>query len=160
VLISEVGASNFLISNSDGKWIPISSKDVAQMIVAAGGNFITADEKEFTFNAIDGKLELKGYSNASNGMLPVKSSDGIIWQNAPIDLSSDVSNLNDRITTLETNFSTIDGKIANAISHSAHLKYQVVNNLADAIEQNIIYLYKNDSGELNNGYDEFMIVNN
>ena len=60
VLISEVGASNFLVSNSAGNWIAVSAADVAQTILAAGGNFVTIDENEFQFNSVDGKLELKG----------------------------------------------------------------------------------------------------
>lgn len=160
VIISEVGASNFLISNSEGKWIPVAASEVAQLIVESGGNFISIDENEFTFNSVDGKLEIKGYDAATSGMMPVKSDNGIIWQNAPIDLSTEVETLSGKISTLETNFSTIDGKIANAISNSAHLKYQVITDLSEAKESNIIYLYNNNSNETNNAYDEYMLVNN
>lgn len=160
VIISEVGASNFLISNSEGKWVPVSASEVAQLIMESGGNFVSIDENEFSFNSTDGKLELKGYNSASTDMIPVKSNNGIIWQNLPADLSSEVTTLSGKISTLETNFSTIDGKIANAIANSAHLKYQIIDDLSEATELNIIYLYRNNSTDNTNVYDEYMFINN
>jgi 4-diphosphocytidyl-2C-methyl-D-erythritol kinase len=40
------------------------------------------------------------------------------------------------------------------------LKYEVINNLADADEANVVYLYPSSNTSTNNIYDEYMLVNN
>ena len=93
------------------------------MILESGGNFVSIDENEFQFNSVDGKLELKGYDTAEAGMVPVKGDNGIIWQAQPIDLSTTVGELSNRLDSVESDLSAIDGKISNAIANAAHLKY-------------------------------------
>lgn len=160
VILSEVGASNFLVSNSEGKWVPVAASEVAQLILESNGNFVTIDENEFSFNSVNGQLELKGYNSASNGMMPVKGNSGLEWVQAPTDLSSTVENLSNKITTIETDLAAVDGKISTAISNAAHLKYQVINDLTEATDNNIIYLVPNSSSVENNSYDEYMFINN
>ena len=159
VIISEVGASNFLVSNSEGNWITVPASEVAQLILESNGNFVTIDENEFSFSSVDGKLELKGYTTADSGMTPVKGELGLNWVAMPPDLSSTVENLSSQITTLENGLSAIDNKIADAIASAAHLKYQVINNLNDATDDNVIYLISNGSSDTDNAYDEYMFVN-
>ena len=159
VIISGADAGSFLVLNSDGNWVATSASDVAQTILDAGGNFVSVDNKEFQFNNVNGQLEIKGYNNASVGMMPVKGSTGIVWQNAPTDLSSRVDTLEGKVTTLEIDFQGIDGKINNAIANASHLSYQVVNNLSQATENNVVYLYSNNSSDPTDRYSEFMLVN-
>ena len=159
VIVDGADAGSFLVLNSDGNWVATSAADIAQTILEAGGNFITIDENEFQFNSISGNLELKGYINASNGMIPVKGTTGLEWQAAPVDLSSRVGTLESKVSTLETEFQGIDGKINTAIANASHLTYQVVDDLSEAIEENVVYLHSNNTENLNDRYSEFMIVN-
>lgn len=159
VIVDGAEAGSFLVLNSDGDWVATSASDIAQTILEAGGNFVSIDENEFQFNSVSGKLEIKGFTNASTGMMPVKGNNGIEWQAAPIDLSSRVGTLEDKVSDLESDFSEIDGKISNAIANSSHLTYQVVEDLSDAIEENVVYLHSNNTSNQTDRYKEFMMVN-
>lgn len=169
VLISSANTGDFLVLSSEGKWVPVSASDVAQTIIEAGGNFIDIDENQFSFNAVNGKLELKGYSTASNNMVPIKTSTGLSWQVMPstVELSTKVTNLEDAladtqedVTSLQTQFQSIDGKISAAISQANHLKYQVISNFSEATANNVIYLYQDqNSTDINNQYKEYLLVN-
>lgn len=159
VIITGADAGSFLVLNSDGNWVATSAADVAQTILESGGNFISVDTQEFQFNAINGQLEIKGYDNATTGMMPIKGATGIVWQAAPVDLSSRVGTLEGKVSTLETDFQGIDGRISNAIANASHLSYQVISNLNQATEQNVVYLYSNNSSDPNDRYNEYMLVN-
>lgn len=158
VIITGADAGSFLVLNSDGKWVATSASDVAQTILEAGGNFISVDNNEFQFNSVNGNLEIKGYNAATVGMMPVKGATGIVWQNTPADMSSRVETLEGKVSTLETDFAEVDGKITTAIANASHLSYRVVGNLSDASEENVIYLYSNNSSDPDNRYSEFMVV--
>ena len=159
VIVSNADAGSFLVLNSDGKWVATSASDIAATILAAGGQFIDVDENEFKFNSVNGKLELKGFSTASIGMMPVKTGEGLGWQSAPVDLSGRVGTLETNVSNLETSFQTIDNKIATAIANATHLSYKVINNLSEAIDDNVVYLFMNNSGDMSNRYNEYMLVN-
>ena len=159
VIITGADAGSFLVLNSDGNWVATSASDVAQTILEAGGSFISIDENEFQLNAVNGKLELKGYSDAATNMIPVKTSTGLAWQAAPIDFSSRVGTLETKVSDLETGLQAVDGKISTAIANANHLKYEIVTNLSDAINNNTVYLHANNKGEANNAYDEYMVIN-
>ena len=166
VLISAASAGDFLVLNSEGKWINVPASDVASRILEAGGSFLSIDENEFLFNSVNGKLELKGYSSASNGMMPVKSATGIVWQTPAPDLSSRVGNLESGlfqaqsdISNIQTELQGVDGKIATAIGNLNHLEYQVIQDLSSATASNVVYLYNNGSSDPSNRYDEFMLIN-
>ena len=158
-LITSVNAGDFLIANSEGKWIPVSAADVAQTIIEANGNFVSIDENEFNFNSVNGQLELKGFNAASTGMIPVKENNNLNWVSLPPDLTTSVGNLETEVSQLKLDFQDIDNKIANAISGSNHLTYTVISDLAEATENNTVYLYSNGSEDTSNMYDEYMLVN-
>ncbi len=158
-LITSVSAGDFLVANSEGKWIPVSAADVAQTIIEANGNFVSIDENEFNFNNINGQLELKGFNAASTGMVPVKENNNLKWVSLPPDLTTSVGNLETEVSQLKLDFQNIDNKIANAISGSNHLTYTVISDLAEATENNTVYLYANGSEDTSNMYDEYMFVN-
>ena len=159
VLINSVNTGDFLVVNSEGKWTPISAAEVAQLIIEENGNFVSIDENEFTFNAVNGKLELKNYNDATIGMVPVKSNDGLNWRNFPPNLSTEVGTLQTAVTDLQLNFQTIDNKIATAIANTNHLTYSIIDDIADATELGVIYLINNDSSDIVNAYDEYMLIN-
>lgn len=167
VLISATQAGDFLVLNSEGKWINVSASDVASRILEAGGSFLSIDENEFLFNSVNGNnLELKGYSSASNGMMPIKSTTGLVWQTPAPDLSSRVGSLEDElaeaqgdISDIQTELQGIDGKIAQAVSELNHLEYTVIQDLSQATATNVVYLYDNGTQDPSNRYNEYMLVN-
>lgn len=168
VIATEAQTGDFLVLNSEGKWTAVAAADVAQTIINAGGNFVSIDNKEFQFNSVNGALELKGYNQAVTGMVPVKGDTGIFWQTVPsIDLGAKVDSLEDSlevvqsdVENLKTNFQTIDNKIATAINSANHLKYEIVSDLSEALDENTIYLHANNSAVNNNAYDEYMLIGN
>lgn len=166
ILISAAQAGDFLVLNSEGKWINVPASDVASRILEAGGSFLSIDENEFQLNSVNGNLELKGYSSASIGLMPIKSATGLSWQPVPIDLTSRVGSLESGlqqaqsdISNIQTDLQGVDGKIANAISTANHLRYQVIQDLSQATATNTVYLYANNSSEASNQYDEYMLIN-
>lgn len=160
VLVSNASTGDFLVLNSEGKWAAVSAATVAQQIIDAGNisSNIDIDTSEFEFSAVDGKLNLKGYSSASTGMIPVKSELGLSWQAAPIDLSNRVGSLESAVTAINVELEAVDGKIVSAVAAVNHLTYRVVGDLNDATATNVIYLHPNGTSATNNVYDEFMFV--
>ena len=167
VIVSGASTGDFLVLNSEGKWTSASASDVAQAILSAGGNFVTIDENEFQFNSVSGNLELKGYSSATTGFVPVKSTTGIAWMSMPPDLSSSVGSLESALNAhttaigaIQLDLQGVDSKISTAIANANHLTRQIINDLASATADNVIYLYPNGaSTATNNIYDEYMIIN-
>ena len=165
VIVNGARAGDFLVLNSEGKWTSISAADVAQAILSAGGNFVDIDENQFQFNA-NGKLELKGYNNATAGLVPVKSTTGISWTSLPPDLSSNVGNLesslqaaNTAITAMQTELQAVDGKILEAVSSANHLTYEIIGDLNAVTANNVIYLHMAENTATNNIYNEYMLIN-
>ena len=167
VIVSNANTGDFLVLNSEGKWTSVSASEVAQAILSAGGNFVTVDENEFQFNAVDGSLELKGYTNAATNLVPVKASTGIEWTSLPPDLSTEVGNLESilnahstAIASIQSDLSAVDNKIITAVANANHLTRQIIDDLTSATAENVIYLYPNGaSTATNNVYDEYMIIN-
>lgn len=161
VLVSSAQTGDFLVKNSQGKWTAIGATAVAATIIEAGGLTATIDidEDEFQFNAVDGKLELKGYTAATAGFIPVKGENGLLWQAAPIDLSSRVGSLEQSVSAVHAELVAVDGKIATAVAAANHLTYTVISNLDEAIAENTVYLKPSTTTSANDLYEEFMIVN-
>ena len=160
ILINSAQAGDFLVLNSEGKWINIPATDVAQSILSAGGSFVAIDENEFKFNSVNSKLELKGYAEANIGMMPVKTNAGLSWQAAPsADINTRVGNLETDVSQAKSDLQAVDNKIATAISNANHLRYEIIDNLSEATETNVIYLYSNNSSDSSNIYDEYMLIN-
>ena len=168
VIVNNANTGDFLVLNSEGKWTSVSAADVAEAILNAGGNFVSIDTNEFQFNAVDGSLELKGFSNATAGFMPVKSTSGVIsWVSPPPDLSTAVTNLTTAvyinttaISAIQGELSNVDGKISAAIANANHLTREIINDLSAATADNVIYMYPNGaSSATNNIYDEYMIIN-
>ena len=160
VIVDAAPAGSFLVKNSTGNWVAASAADVAQMILDTGNSLIPIDEKEFHFNAINGKLEINGFADAITGMVPVKSDNSILWSELPPNLSNQVLNLQTVVTSLTNELQAVDGKIASAVNNANHLKYEVIDDITKAIYNNIIYLIPKVEDDGNdNIYDEYMYVN-
>ena len=71
-------------------------------------------------------------------------------------------NLEDRVTALETSMSTVDSRIATAISQANHLSYQVVGTLPTVANAaaNTVYLVGDGTAQGDDKYEEWMLVNN
>lgn len=157
ILITESHAGDFLVLNSEGKWINQSAADVANIILNSKDFISDIDTNEFNLNAVSKQLELKGFNEAAAGMMPVKSNSGTLnWQTPPPDLTNKVNDLETLLNQLDENLQAVDKKILD----SNHLKYQIINNLDDATEDNVIYLYQKEVGNLNDYYDEYLFINN
>lgn len=166
ILITAAQAGDFLVLNSEGKWINVSAAEVASNILEAGGNFVSIDENEFQFNSVNGNLELKGYTNATVGMIPIKTNSGLGWQSAPVDLSAKVGSLETNLTqaqtdiaSIQSDLSSVDGKISDAIRTANHLQYKIIDNVSEATDTNTIYLIANNTSDSSNQYNEYMFIN-
>ena len=156
ILITNAQTGDFLILNSEKKWINVSAAQVAQIIMTANPEFsLEIDENQFEFSAVNGKLELKGFTNASAGLIPIKGQDNKLnWTQPPVDLSAEVGNLTQELNQVKNDLAAVDGKIASV----NHLSYKIVGSLDAATANNVVYLIENQSGESNNQYDEFMVI--
>ena len=166
VIVSSAQTGDFLVLNSEGKWTSTSASGVAQAILESGGNFVSIDEAEFQFNAVSGNLEIKGYADAANGLVPTKSTTGISWTSLPPDLSTEVANLKTELSasttaiqSIQAELSAVDGKISTAIANANHLTYEVVSDLSAVTAENVIYLYNDGNGSVNNNYKEYLLTN-
>lgn len=155
-LITETHTGDFLVQDSSGKWKNISLEEVINLIKnAETASLLNIDEKQFEFTPVSGELSLKGFSSASSNMVPVKDNNNeLSWTTLPPDLSGSVANLETELAKVKTDLQAVDGKILNA----NHLKYEVIQNLDEALNENTIYLHPSTSQTDNNTYDEFMFV--
>lgn len=156
-LITETHTGDFLVQDSSGKWKNVPLEEVINLIKnAETASLLNIDESQFSFTPVSGELSLKGFSSASTGMVPVKdNNDELSWTSLPPDLSGQVTNLETELAKVKTDLEAVDGKILNA----NHLKYEVIQNLDEALNENTVYLHPSTSQTDNNTYDEFMFVN-
>lgn len=156
-LITETHAGDFLVQDSSGKWKNVSLEEVINLIKnAETASLLNIDESQFSFTPVSGELSLKGFSSASANMVPVKDNNNeLSWTSLPPDLSGQVTNLETELAKVKTDLQVVDGKILNA----NHLKYEVIQNLDEALNENTVYLHPSTSQTDNNTYDEFMFVN-
>jgi len=84
---------------------------------------------------------------------------------------TDIGNLADRVSALETALDDVytknetDSAIASAVAAANHLTYTTVGSLENldptaTSSQNKIFLVAKNPGSLNDGYDEYMAINN
>ena len=156
-LITETHTGDFLVQDSSGKWKNVSLEEVINLIKnAETASLLNIDDKQFSFTPVSGELSLKGFSSASANMVPVKGNNNeLSWTSLPPDLSGQVTNLETELAKVKTDLEAVDGKILNA----NHLKYEVIQNLDEALNENTVYLHPSTSQTDNNTYDEFMFVN-
>lgn len=109
----------FLKGNGTWSFIPVPSVDAVSI----------------TFT--NSRLTLVGFSEASNGSIPIKTNAGIQWSN------SIVGTLNRQITTLEK------------------LQAQIAGTDPEPINENTIYMVLNgNNSESSNRYDEYIVIGN
>ena len=68
VVIDGAHTGDFLVKSSSGTWAAVGATAVAELIINTGALNVASldiDEDVFQFNAVDGKLELKGFASAT-----------------------------------------------------------------------------------------------
>lgn len=156
VILNEVSTGDFLVVDSSGQWKNVPLSEVVNMIVTNSDILFNIDEAQFNFTGVNNELSLLGFNNAAAGMVPVKSElNSLEWTQLPPDLTSEIADLNTELTQIKSDLAEVDSKILNA----NHLKYEVISDLSEAVKDNTIYLYPNDTTTGSNRYDEFMLVN-
>lgn len=109
----------------DGTWAAVES------------GIPTIDENQFELGSND-ELSLKGFTTATVGTIPQKSSDNqIIWTNP--------------VTETRVN------ELINAAS-SLGIRRTIVEDLSEATSESYIYMMAKEDGATGNLYDEFMVV--
>lgn len=152
VQLTDLKVGDLLVKSESGKWINQSPAQIIAAMKAAGEYFETVDEE--SIERSNGKLQIVGFADAPVGSLPEKGADGkIVWSDT---LVTKVGSIEKFLG--DTSTSNLQTVIAEAVSKANHLKYQVITDIAEATEENIIYLLSNGSSD-NNKYDEYIVVN-
>lgn len=158
--VTDVGA--FLVKNDSGKWESKSLADVASLIASQLEINVNANTFEFkTVAGANPELNLIGFNVAESGSYLKKGAAGKLEWEKP---AEDFNTISTKIVDLQNqvnNFSTV---IKNEIANANHLSYKPVGSLEDITsaennKENVVYLVPNGSGNDNNSYDEYMLIN-
>ena len=141
-----------MYSEVDQVWKNVSIQEIANLIAAEQSLGFQLDanifEWEEELNSVP-KLKLLGFDAASEGSSLIKVNGKVAWSENTIDsINTKVTNLEETIESIRTAISNID-----------HLKYQVIDSIDEAIEENVVYLLKVDENSSDDKYDEYMFVN-
>lgn len=158
--VTEAGA--FLVKNDSGKWESRSLADVANLI--ASQLEINVNTNTFEFKAVEGanpELNLIGFDTAENGSYLKKGAAGKLEWEKP---EEDFHTISTKIVNLQNQVDNFNTVIKNEIANANHLTYKPVGSLEDITsaennKENVVYLVPNSSGDDNNSYDEYMLIN-
>lgn len=152
VAMTDLAAGDLLVKSASGKWINQSPAEVVAAMRSTGEYFESVDDVSIT-RTDDGALTLAGFSNATVGSLPIKGEgNGILWST---EIPSTVGKMSTYLGDIEN--TTLQKVIASEITKANHLTYKTITDLAEATNDNVVYLYKN-SETTNNQYDEYMVI--
>lgn len=155
VLITEIGAQDILMADSEGIWKNVPLSIVLDMIADQKELGFVVDSKAFEFQSVEGvqTLKLLGLEAAPAGASLLKGSNGQVeWSINNIDVvAQEVANLSASIENVQKN-------IAEQIAAANHLSYKVISSLDEAVEENTVYLMPKEGAE-KDSYDEYMFVN-
>lgn len=152
VAMTDLSAGDLLVKSASGKWINQSPAEIVAAMRSTGEYFESVDDATIT-RTDDGALTLAGFSTATVGSLPIKTeSNGILWST---ELPSTVGKMSAYLGDIENN--TLQKVIASEISKANHLTYKTITDLSNAVDENVVYLYKNGGAD-SNQYDEYMVV--
>lgn len=162
VLETVTDAGAFLVKNDDGKWESKSLEDVAKLI--ASQLEINVNSDIFEFKTVEGsnpELNLIGFDTAESGSYLKKGTTGKLEWEKP---EEDFQTISTKIINLQSQVDNFNTVIKNEIANANHLSYKPVGSLADITseennKENVVYLVPNNSGDDNNSYDEYMLVN-
>lgn len=175
--IDELTGTEILRYNSTlQKWQPVLVSDLlAELDIEAGAavvnSGITKEAGETDADALDRAVLTKKEGDLAivDGTVYVYN-DGD-WLKIVDSSVTDIGNLADRVSALETALDDVytknetDSAIASAVAATNHLTYTTVGSLENldptaTSSQNKIFLVAKNPGSLNDGYDEYMAINN
>lgn len=159
-----------------GKWQPVLFTDLlAELGISTGGAIINSgiekQQGETDADALDRAVEDKKEGDIAIVDGTVYVYDDNNWLKLIDSSVADIGNLADRVSDLEIAVDNIytktetDSAIATAVAATNHLTYTTVGSLENldptaTSSQNKIFLVTKNPGSLNDGYDEYMAINN
>lgn len=158
------------------KWQPVLASDLlAELDIEAGAavvnSGITKEAGETDADALDRAVLTKKEGDLAIVDGTVYVYDDGDWLKIVDSSVTDIGNLADRVSALETALDDVytknetDSAIASAVATANHLTYTTVGSLENldptaTNSQNKIFLVAKNPGSLNDGYDEYMAINN
>lgn len=158
------------------KWQPVLASDLlAELDIEAGAavvnSGITKEAGETDADALDRAVLTKKEGDLAIVDGTVYVYDDGDWLKIVDSSVTDIGNLADRVSALETALDDVytknetDSAIASAVAAANHLTYTTVGSLENldptaTSSQNKIFLVAKNPGSLNDGYDEYMAINN
>ena len=158
------------------KWQPVLASDLlAELDIEAGAavvnSGITKEAGETDADALDRAVLTKKEGDLAIVDGTVYVYDDGDWLKIVDSSVTDIGNLADRVSALETALDDVytknetDLAIASAVAATNHLTYTTVGSLENldptaTNSQNKIFLVAKNPGSLNDGYDEYMAINN
>lgn len=158
------------------KWQPVLASDLlAELDIEAGAavvnSGITKEAGETDADALDRAVLTKKEGDLAIVDGTVYVYDDGDWLKIVDSSVTDIGNLADRVSALETALDDVytknetDSAIASAVAATNHLTYTTVGSLENldptaTNSQNKIFLVAKNPGNLNDGYDEYMAINN
>ena len=158
------------------KWQPVLASDLlAELDIEAGAavvnSGITKEAGETDADALDRAVLTKKEGDLAIVDGTVYVYDDGDWLKIVDSSVTDIGNLADRVSALETALDDVytknetDSAIASAVAATNHLTYTTVGSLENldptaTSSQNKIFLVAKNPGSLNDGYDEYMAINN
>ena len=158
------------------KWQPVLASDLlAELDIEAGAavvnSGITKEAGETDADALDRAVLTKKEGDLAIVDGTVYVYDDGDWLKIVDSSVTDIGNLADRVSALETALDDVytknetDSAIASAVAATNHLTYTTVGSLENldptaTNSQNKIFLVAKNPGSLNDGYDEYMAINN
>lgn len=158
------------------KWQPVLASDLlAELNIEAGAavvnSGITKEAGETDADALDRAVLTKKEGDLAIVDGTVYVYDDGDWLKIVDSSVTDIGNLADRVSALETALDDVytknetDSAIASAVAATNHLTYTTVGSLESldptaTSSQNKIFLVAKNPGSLNDGYDEYMAINN
>lgn len=162
VLIENTPSAGSFLVYTNGKWENKSLEAVASLIASEKALGFEVDTNVFKFDqAATGavqKLEIIGFSQAVEGNIPFKGSDGTLTWGTPKIINDINEQLSDFDTQLQNFNSNLEAVVEEKIAGLNHLTFKKVESLEDAINNNTIYLVPNPDVTVGNDYLEYLVV--
>lgn len=157
VLVDEVpSVSDILIWTNNQKWENIPIDELAALIANEQSLGFTVNTSIFEFQESSTgtkKLNIIGFDAAVASSLAMKGNDGkLIWTDSPI------TQLNTKVSNLSDSFQALSNELNEKINNMGHLTYKKVASTSDIVDVNVVYLIQKKTADLNNSYDEYMLI--
>lgn len=161
-------AGSFLMSNAEGKWVPVTTEKVAAEIAGAINLGFQLDTNAFSFTDVIGEelptLQLKNFPTASSDgtAIAFKGVDGSLQWGTPKSitaLTTSVGNLQTALDSIQDTIDDLDEIIGEKVGELNTLTYSTVDSLDEATKPNTIYLIPvDDKDNTTDKYNEYLVV--